>query len=146
MKRQILAAPFIILALIVMAEGCQISKPLARGNSVTETTSQAPIQDSKRTATTNPLSLTNRFGLSLHDAQDKSLKLIPGMTKDDVTLLLGTPDTTSAGTYGTETPQPWNGMTWCYRWTGASQMLVSSLLITFEKEQNDWVVHGWQWY
>jgi len=95
------------------------------------------------------LDLTNRNGLSLRDAQDKALRLTPGMTQDEIILLLGKPDETSAGTYGTQTPHPWQGISWLYFWKKDQNTLFLSaktLRINFEQGQSAWVVNSWQWY
>jgi len=96
-------------------------------------TAPAPIDD-----------LQTRNGLSLRDAQDKALKLAPGMTQDEVISLLCKPDETSAGTYGTQTDKPWNGITWYYRW-GTNLLNRKVLNILFEKSSDAWVVNSWQW-
>jgi outer membrane protein assembly factor BamE (lipoprotein component of BamABCDE complex) len=106
-------------------------------------TAPAPIND-----------LQTRNGLSLRDAQDKALKLAPGMTQDEVISLLGKPDETSADTYGTQTARPWNGITWYYRWDSEpsdanilsmSQRHHKNLSIIFEKGLGAWVVNSWGW-
>jgi hypothetical protein len=98
----------------------------------------------------DPLTATNRYGLSLRDAQDKSLKLQPGMTQDEVVLLLCKPDETSAGTFGTQTPKPWNGVVWMYHWGLGLWSLRGpnphdKLTIVFEKGLDTWVVNSWYW-
>jgi hypothetical protein len=70
------------------------------------------------------------------------------MPQTDVTALLGQPDETSAGTYGTATAKPWNGIVWAYQFGHSS--LDRCLYIVFEPVKNDygtlvWIVNSWQW-
>jgi hypothetical protein len=85
--------------------------------------------------------LKTRYGLSLSDAEDKALKLMPGMTQEVVQALLGNPDETSAGTYGKNTARPWQGIAWTYHWGDAK-----TLQILFEPENNSWGVNSWKWF
>ena len=132
---------------VLVFTGCQTpqpaspeSYPLKTNDSSTTVTNYvtkpAPVED-----------LKTHFGLSLRDAQDKALKLLPGMTQDEVGSLLGKPDQTSAGTYGTQTQKPWNGITWYYRWgtLDSSRSNYKLLSITFEKGLGAWVVNSWEW-
>jgi hypothetical protein len=96
-----------------------------------------------------PLEPKTREGLSLSDAQDKALKLQPGMAQTAVTELFGKPDETSSGTYGSQTPKPWNGVTWVYRWTrGLSSKRLSVVFqyVAFQQGGGAWVVNSWNWY
>lgn len=110
----------------------------------------SPSPNKNTTALPNVLTVTNRYGLSLQDAQDKALKLEPGLTQDEVTLLLCKPDETSARTFGTETPKPWNGIVWIYHWGPGIRWFDrpnphDTLTIVFEKGANAWVVNSWLW-
>jgi outer membrane protein assembly factor BamE (lipoprotein component of BamABCDE complex) len=122
--------------LIFTAIGCQ--------------TTQSPNIKTTTTVTTDPLTATNRYGLSLRDAQDKSLKLEPGMTQDEVALLLCKPDETSVETFGTQTTRPWNGFVWIYHWGPRiwrfdGKNPHNTLTIFFEKRLDNWVVNTWIW-
>jgi outer membrane protein assembly factor BamE (lipoprotein component of BamABCDE complex) len=88
-----------------------------------------------------------RNGLTLRDAQDKGVKLQPGLTQDELLLFFGKPDETSAGTYGTNTPKPWNGIMWFYRWGKIDSFPLNfkQLSITFENDSGQWVINSWQW-
>jgi outer membrane protein assembly factor BamE (lipoprotein component of BamABCDE complex) len=113
-------------------------------------TAQSPNTNTTTAATTDPLTATNKYGLSLRDAQDKSLKLEPGMTQDEVALLLCKPDETSVETFGAQTSRPWNGFTWAYHWGPRIWWLNgknphNTLTIIFEKKLDNWVVNTWIW-
>jgi outer membrane protein assembly factor BamE (lipoprotein component of BamABCDE complex) len=135
------------LSLVIAVAGCSTTPEQSRP----ETEPPKAFTDTRNVTGTNYVTmpakledLQTRYGLSLHDAQDKALKLEPGMTQDDVILLLGKPDETSAGTYGTQTVKPWNGITWYYRW-GTNLLNSKVLNISFEKSSDAWVVNSWQW-
>jgi outer membrane protein assembly factor BamE (lipoprotein component of BamABCDE complex) len=138
---------FLPCFLILIFTGCQTSQSSSPESYLTKT------NDLSVTATNNvnkpaPVEeLQTHFGLSLRDAQDKALKLEPGITQDEVILLLGKPDVTSAGTYGTQTQKPWNGITWYYRWgtLDSDPSNYKQLSIIFEKGLNTWVINSWQW-
>jgi hypothetical protein len=67
------------------------------------------------------------------------------MTRDQVKALLGEPDQTSLGTYGSATPHPWQGLEWIYRWQGSFE--AKSLHVVFAAAGDDqWVVNDWQWW
>ena len=87
----------------------------------------------------------NRAGLRLSEAQDRALKLKPMMTQSQVLELLGKPDETSSGTYGTAIDNPWQGITWKYIWWGPI-FLLKRLEITFQEDTDTWVVNSWDWY
>jgi outer membrane protein assembly factor BamE (lipoprotein component of BamABCDE complex) len=143
-----------IFFLILASAGCQTpqssdyeTQPAKTNLSVTNTnvvtvtnyvTEPVPAED-----------LQDHYGLSLRDAKDKALKLAPGMTQDEVISLLGKPDETSAGTYGTQTQNPWNGITWLYRWGNMNTLgdlyKLKVLSITFEKGSNAWIINNWHW-
>ena len=98
----------------------------------------------------DPLTATNRFGISLRDAQAKSLNLEPGMAQNDVASLLCKPDETSVETFGAKTPRPWNGFEWIYYWGPRVWRLDgknphNTLTVIFEKKSNNWVVNTWIW-
>ena len=153
---------FILSTVACVVAGCASSTvPQLNHASQSVTTGQSsednsgPTLSQNTNITSDPLSLTNRYGLSLRDAEDKSLKLMPGMTQDEVLVLLGKPDETSAGTYGTQTQTPWNGITWQYHWIIQDPMSADTTLssakrnlsIIFEKAQdNFWVINSWNWY
>jgi hypothetical protein len=122
--------------LIFAAIGCQ--------------TTQSQNANTPTTAVTDPLDATNKCGVSLRDAQTKSLNLEAGMTQDRVASLLCKPDETSVETFGTQTPQPWNGFEWVYYWGPRIWRLDgknphNTLTIIFEKKLNNWVVNTWIW-
>jgi outer membrane protein assembly factor BamE (lipoprotein component of BamABCDE complex) len=133
--------------LVLVFTGCQTSQ--------TSSSESYPVKTNDSSATvTNEVAkpapvkdLQSHFGLSLRDAQDKALKLLPGMTQDEVILLLGKPDETSAGTYGQQTQKPWNGIAWFYRWgtLDSDPLNYKQLTIIFEKGSNAWVINSWQW-
>lgn len=119
---------------LVIAIGCQTNQP----------SSPTTVID------TDPLTATNRYGLSLGDAHDKSLKLAPGMTQDDVVSLLSKPDETSAHTFGSQTAKPWNGIMWIYHWGPGIYRFKGpnphdTLTVIFEQGSNAWIVNSWQW-
>jgi hypothetical protein len=115
-----------VACLLLLATGC--STPSPTGTSPSQQTPQQP---------------TTRDGLLLSDAQDKALKLQPGMTQDQVQALLGRPDETAARTYGSQTPRPWNGIEWTYRWGG---WRAKRLQIVFEHGTESWLVNSWKWF
>jgi hypothetical protein len=82
-------------------------------------------------------------GLGISEAQKKALGLQPGMTEADVRALLGQPDETSSGTYGSATPHPWQGIEWTYRWHQG--FFSKRLNIVFEGAPGSWVVNNWRW-
>jgi hypothetical protein len=112
----------------------------------------------------------NRSGLRLSEAREKSVKIQPGMSQDAVRELLGSPDETSAGTYGQNqntghpwqvlnittgssnnveatggnTAHPWQGVTWTYRWEQGGS--VWKLSIVFQHDEASWDVNSWNWY
>ena len=89
----------------------------------------------------------NRYGLQLSDATNRALKFVPGMPQDSVKELLGDPDETSAGTYGTSTAHPWQGVAWMYKWHwGEFGLYGRSLVVIFEKGGTNWFVNSWNWY
>jgi hypothetical protein len=121
-------------ALLFVSAGCQ--------------TPQSPSP--KASLNTNPLLETNQYGLSLKDAQDKAIKLEPGMSQAEVVLLLCKPDETSARTFGSDTSKPWNGVVWDYLWGPGIYWANrpnphDALTIVFEKDVNDWIVNSWFW-
>jgi hypothetical protein len=121
-------------ALIITISGCQTDQ--------TTNTATTVIND--------PLTQTNRYGLSLGDAHDKSLKLEPGMTQSQVVSLLCTPDETEARTFGSNTQNPWEGVMWTFHWGSGIWRLNGSnphdtLTIIFEKESETWAINSWQW-
>ena len=66
------------------------------------------------------------------------------MTQAAVKTLLGTPDETSASTFGQRTATPWQGITWFYYWPGKYDP-PPSLKIIFEQTSDGWVVNSWDW-
>lgn len=170
---------FALLICAAFVSGCT-STPSQIGSPSNETSQSS---SSNTTTTTNYLTVTNfvtvtvtnyttepapkedlqtRDGLSLRDAQDKALKLEPGLAQDEVLLLLGKPDETSAETYGAQTPKPWNGMAWYYRWGNQPSFRSGGLsdnpdnvpavnnhkilTIIFNQDSGAvWVVNSWQW-
>jgi len=122
--------------LIFAAIGCQ--------------TTQSRNANATTTVVTDPLDATNKYGISLRDAQTKSLNLEAGMTQDQVASLLCKPDETSVETFGTQTPRPWNGFKWIYHWGPRLWSLRgpnphNTLTIIFEKRFDNWVVNTWIW-
>ena len=113
-------------------------------------TIHSPNKTTTTLATADPLTATNKYGISLGDAQGKSLKLESGMTQNEVALLLCRPDETSVETFGTATPRPWNGFTWIYHggprvWWLNGKNPHNTLTVIFEKRLDDWVVNTWVW-
>jgi hypothetical protein len=91
-----------------------------------------------------PQNPQNASGILLSDAHEKSKKLMPEMTQEQVRALLGEPDETSAQTFGSSTTQPWNGVVWKYRWDRPGDYSLF-LIIVFEKWNDAWVVNMWRW-
>src|SRR2546425_4170776 len=86
----------------------------------------------------------SRAGLTLKDAQEKTLKLMPGMTQDEVQALLGPPDETEASTFGSKTARPWSGIVWRYRWTGFSSKRLDVVFAQWAPPS--WVLNHWTWF
>jgi outer membrane protein assembly factor BamE (lipoprotein component of BamABCDE complex) len=112
-------------------------------------TTQSRTANTSATAA-DPLDATNKCGISLRDAQTKSLNLEAGMTQDQVISLLCKPDETSVETFGAQTPRPWNGFEWVYRWGRGIYWFNrpnphDTLTIIFEKRLDVWVVNTWIW-
>jgi hypothetical protein len=94
---------------------------------------------------TPPPQPKTRSGLALSDAQDRAVKLEIGMAQNQVQQILGSPDETSARTYGSNTAQPWAGVEWEYRWhLGAYEN--KRLDIVFAHGRDSWIVNNWNWF
>jgi hypothetical protein len=91
--------------------------------------------------------IQTRNGLILRSAREKSIQLDRlGTTQDDVISLLGKPDETSSGTYGTATKTPWPGKEWGYTWIKPDGDCHSlQILFSFDEKENAWVVNNWYW-
>jgi hypothetical protein len=88
---------------------------------------------------------TRARSIKLRDAQKMALSLQPGMTREEVTALLGSPTETEAGTHGQLTKEPWQGLDWNYQW--GSGLDRKTLRVTFEEGSSSaWVVNSWNWY
>ena len=100
----------------------------------------------------DPLEATNKFGVTLRDAQTKSLHLHVGMPQDEVASALCKPDKTSVETYGTQISRPWNGFEWIYYWGPRiwrfdGKNPHNTLTVIFERstDNNNWAVNTWIW-
>ena len=160
---------FILLVCICFLYGCASEQPKgsspngvfqsSSSNTATRTNFVTVTVTNYVTEPARMEDLQTRNGLSLRDAQDKALKLEPGMTKEEIISLLGKPDETSAGTYGTQTAHPWNGITWYYRWGSFQDSHTNSAMEALFQSHSDkilsiilqrdsdafWVVNSWQW-
>lgn len=92
----------------------------------------------------------NSAGMTEKEAREKSLNLRPGMNSVAVVELLGNPDKTSSGTYGTKTDKPWQGVTYVYEWKKDSYSSIR-LMITFQYERSpngtfNYYINSWNWY
>lgn len=131
-SRQFLCAFFALLIFAVCS--CQTSK------------------SSKKEIDPRPdlLTVTNAHGLSLKAAQEKSLNLAKGMTREEVQLQLCEPDRESPQTFFPQGSNPWNGIVWSYHWGPGVRWFDrpnpnDTLKIIFEKHAGDWVVNFWIW-
>lgn len=58
----------------------------------------------------------SRSGYTAAQVEERSLQLRTGMTEAEVQSLLGLPSQTSSETFGQQTPRPWLGIQWDYKW------------------------------
>jgi len=120
------------------------------GGSIPTRQPAASATSQKNTSSNSKSEPRNRAGMTKEEALDKSLALHPSMTSDEVIALLGKPDETSSGTYGTQTAQPWNGITYLYMWKDENGFPTKTLSILFQYVQSPtgtlvYSVNSWQW-
>lgn len=84
--------------------------------------------------------------MTLAEAQQKSLSLQPSLPQSRVRELLGDPDETSSRTYGSSTPNPWNGIEWVYKWHIPYQTKSLHVVFSDAAGDNNWVVNNWDWW
>ena len=80
---------------------------------------------------------------TLAEIQTSALQLEPGMSRDRVQTMLGTPDETASRTYGAATGRPWLGLEWTYAWKQGYS--TRRLVLVFQSTSNGWLLNGWDW-
>lgn len=90
-----------------------------------------------------------RQGETLRQAQAQAEKLEHGMTRDQVTALMGKPEDIAGTIAGADTPQgPWSAIRWrYYYWVGISPFItVHQLSMLYEQTGSEWRLNSWEWH
>jgi hypothetical protein len=86
---------------------------------------------------------TTTSSLTFQEAQAASLKLEPGLTKDDVVKILGTPTNTELRAMAEATATPWQALVWNFVWNDGAGNRTLSIIFG---EHEGWHVKSWTWF
>jgi len=92
------------------------------------------------------MSAVGNNALTVRRAQDASVVLEPGMTRDQVVQVLGNPTDTESQTMGQKTDSgAWQALVWNYRWADGFSG-ESKRLVLYFAEGDEWRLNHWRWY
>jgi hypothetical protein len=82
--------------------------------------------------------------ISLPQAQSASLRLEPGLTREQVAQILGLPTNTESQTAGQNTGVPWQALLWnCVWYDGTPNR---KMLTLYFSDQRGWRLNSWSWF
>ena len=100
--------------------------------------------------------------MTLDEAKAASVKLEPGMSRQNVATLFGLPKKTEVLPMGSETKNPWNGLVWRYEWwidhpadcsAGAfCRGRAAQFELVFQRAEqatpdgDTWLLNSWSWH
>jgi hypothetical protein len=85
-------------------------------------------------------------GMTVGQAQDASVRLEPGMTRDQVLQVLGHPTDAESQTVVQNTDQPWQALVWNYRWQLDDYRDKRLVLFYVFAEGSEWRLNNWMWF